>query len=107
MTNHHSTQLRTQLAAARGEYQTARYPGDLADELVPSRMRIGFAGRLAWTSGAAAAVAATVVLAVWLHRPVGHRGTNVTPTNEQWAMATTQETATPFTVDVQTDASVE
>src|SRR5947208_17100765 len=100
-----SSQLRTQLTAARSEYTAARYPGDLADELLPSRMRIGFAGRLAWTSVAAAAVAATVMLAVWLHRPAGHDGTIPSPANEQWAMATTETTVTPFTVDVATDAS--
>src|SRR3954464_6743890 len=100
-----SSRLRTHLTAARSEYIAARYPGDLGDELLPSRMRIGFAGRLAWTSVAAAAVAATVVLAVWMHRPSGRGGTIATPTNEQWAIAT-QSTATPFTVAVATDASV-
>src|SRR5436309_3482267 len=102
MSERTSSQLRTQLTAARTEYRVARYPGNLADELLPSRMRIGFAGRLAWTSVAAAAVAATVVLAVWLHRPGGHDGTIPTPANEQWAMATMETTVTPFTVAVST-----
>src|SRR3954447_25566178 len=107
MSERTSSQLRTQLTAARSEYRAAHYPGDLADELLPSRMRIGFAGRLAWTSVAAAAVAATVVLAVWLHRPARRDGTTPSSTNEQWAMAATEATVTPFTVAVATDASVE
>src|SRR5690242_10909595 len=107
MSERRTSQLRTHLEAAQAEYRAARYPGDLAGELLPSRLRIGVAGRLARTSGAAAAIAAMVMLAVWLRRPVGNDVAVPTPTNGQWAIATTQQTPTPFTVTVETDASVE
>ena len=59
------TSLREQLLAAGREYDAARYPGDLAAELLPSRSRPSHG----LTVPGAGAVAAAVILGAILARP--------------------------------------
>jgi hypothetical protein len=55
--------FRKHLSDLGREYRSARYPGDLADEVLGPRWTIG---RWAWNVGAALAAAAAIVLALWL-----------------------------------------
>ena len=63
------SEIRKQLEAAREEHRRARYPGDLANDVLPSQGR----GRLSivlWVGGmTGAAIAAGIALVVILHRP--------------------------------------
>lgn len=62
------TPLREQLRSARDGYETARYPGDLAAELLPRRM--SWPGSLFIGTLSAGAVAAAAVLASFVGRPM-------------------------------------
>jgi hypothetical protein len=60
------SELRNNLDRAKAEYQTLRYPGDLAGDVLPR------AARRIWpmmATFAAIAVAAVVALALWLNAP--------------------------------------
>ena len=60
------SKLRQQLQAAREQYQTARYPGDLVADVLRRQAR----RRRNWAIGMLpTAVAAAVAIAVILHRP--------------------------------------
>ena len=58
--------IRTELEKAKGAYRANRYPGDLAEELLPARrkMALGF-----WM--VPAAVAALLAVVLWPHQPPG------------------------------------
>jgi hypothetical protein len=65
------TEVRTQLRSARQAYRRARYPGDLAAELLPRPARLAtfFASRRwVFASGVGAGVAAALLLSLLLTR---------------------------------------
>src|SRR5258708_1740305 len=58
--------VRTQLDAAKADYRSAKYPGDLAGELLPAPPRRWYLTLQPWlTPIAGGAIAAVVILAVW------------------------------------------
>lgn len=56
--------LENELDAARGEYESLRYPGDLAAQLLPSRP-----GRWRWAVAAAAAIILLAIIAPHANGP--------------------------------------
>lgn len=65
------SELRRQLGAGRAEHRAAKYPGDLAGELLPAARRgTGAWRRTLWVGGVAgAALAAGIAVVVLLNRP--------------------------------------
>ena len=72
------SELRNQLQSAKADYDSARYPGDLAADVMPAELRLHAAARRGWhnpwriAAGAsllAGAVAAALV--VWIAHPAG------------------------------------
>jgi hypothetical protein len=82
--------LRTSLEAARREYRSIRYPGDLATEMFDSpRSRHARLAGWIWTAAAVAATAAAVTLIVLLPE-TPHRddlGTLIEPTPDTFQLS--------------------
>jgi hypothetical protein len=73
------SELREQLRSARADYRAVRYPGNLAEEVLPERRRLNW-GRWALIGGGfsagslAAAAAIALALVNFLPAPPGHEG---------------------------------
>jgi hypothetical protein len=73
------SELRNQLEAAKAEYRSIRYDGDLAGQLLPNQKSSPLL-RLRWILPViSGALAALVAVAVWLHQP-NRPGIAVKPT---------------------------
>src|SRR5437762_9911056 len=66
------SELREQFERAKEMHQAARYPGDLAMDVLPAlRLRPPWRSRILWIGGGvASAVAAAIALMILLHRPL-------------------------------------
>jgi hypothetical protein len=64
------SELRQQFERAKEIHKAARYPGDLATEVLPALPDHPFRSRIFWIGGGVAgAIAAAVALMILLHRP--------------------------------------
>jgi hypothetical protein len=88
---------------AKESHQAARYPGDLAFELLPNRMSI--TRRFAWAGVASGAIAAVIAISIFVNRSVPKTPRTSTDNPSQLANAapTTEPTYTPFAVAQVTD----